>query len=120
VGNDQSIINSLLLLFPERIITMWQNDPDVPDYPISSDDAPLGPCGSLQFYYQLFVASVDDLNVLRDFWKSKISWILRLWVSSQSCRLTRLLAMKDVLQRQFGYDWAPPKATIDATASYRS
>ena len=54
VGQDGTMFNSLSLLFPERIITVWPSDPYAPDS--SEDEAnPLGVCGDT---YVLIPASV--------------------------------------------------------------
>lgn len=47
VGKDQTFINSILLLFPERFITLWKRDPL-----LRSQFWPPGRCGNEWFYYE--------------------------------------------------------------------
>jgi hypothetical protein len=111
VGKDQIIFNTLFLLFPERIITMWSHDPTAPNY-VGLPGWPLGPCGSTWFYYQFFFASDDEQDAMRNLWKSEITWPWS-WFTDGLCRVARLLAMKDVLRNQFGENWEVPEKTLD-------
>jgi hypothetical protein len=117
VGKDQTVFNALFFLFPERIITVWQFDPQAPNY-VGLLDWPLGPCGSTWFYYQFFFAAENDRDAMRDIWSSTVSWPWS-WLTDGRCRSTRVLAVEDVLKRQFGRDWKAPRRTVDVTRSYR-
>ena len=44
VGQDRSMFNSLSLLFPERIVTVWPSDPYAPGA-LEDETNPLGVCG---------------------------------------------------------------------------
>lgn len=44
VGKDKTMFNSLSLLFPERIITVWPSDPHAPNL-LEDEENPLGACG---------------------------------------------------------------------------
>ncbi|KAF8161543.1 hypothetical protein B0H34DRAFT_841050 [Crassisporium funariophilum] len=59
VGNDHSLINALLLLFPSRFITVYPSDPSAPAHLAlvrKPGQAPLGLCGAERFYYQFWLA----------------------------------------------------------------
>jgi len=118
-GKDQTIFNSLFLLFPERFITVWQYDRNAPNY-INMPEGPLGKCGGTWWYYQFFVASGEEQDRMRNVWNPPIrNWTFQQTNKGKNCRLTRLLAMKDVIHRKFGRFWKHPIPTIDITASQR-
>jgi hypothetical protein len=119
-GKDQTIFNTLFLLFPERFITVWQYDEKAPL--VNWHAFPLGKCGGTWWYYQFFVANPEDQEIMSNIWSPPIrgsKGIIRVDRNTR-CRLTRLLAMEDVIKRRFGRGWRPPKATIDIYASQRS
>jgi hypothetical protein len=111
------VFNALFFLFPERFITAWQFDPQAPNY-VGLSDWPLGPCGSTWFYFQFFFASGSDMDAMRNMWSTSVKWPWT-WFTDGRCRTTRVLAMEDVLKRQFGYDWVAPKRTINTMTSHR-
>ncbi|KZV95185.1 hypothetical protein EXIGLDRAFT_766451 [Exidia glandulosa HHB12029] len=51
IGNDQSIMNALFMLYPERFITVWNRDPRAPSSPGLSHYGGLGYCGDPWYYY---------------------------------------------------------------------
>ncbi|KIY42985.1 hypothetical protein FISHEDRAFT_27645, partial [Fistulina hepatica ATCC 64428] len=55
VGKDQTLINSLFLLFPQRIMVVWLHDDGVPH--AGHRLMPLYRCGADWFYYQFWLAS---------------------------------------------------------------
>jgi len=118
VGKDQTVFNALFFLFSERFITVWQFDPQAPNY-VGLLDWPLGPCGSSWFYYQFFFASENDRDAMRDVWFSQVKWPWT-WLTDGRCRTTRVLGVRDVLKREFGQDWTAPERTVDVTSSHRS
>jgi hypothetical protein len=119
-GKDQTIYNSIFLLFPKRFITVWQWDPEAPEY-IGLPDAPLGQCGGTWWYYQFFVASPQERRHQIKIWTPpKQDWSLNSKEDDKQCRLSRVLSMESVIKRRFGNHWTPPKATIDTSVSQRT
>ncbi|KAF8960334.1 hypothetical protein BDZ97DRAFT_1905930 [Flammula alnicola] len=118
VGKDQTLINALFLLFPERLITVWYHDPNSPAHAglIPYFDAGyLGACGAEWFYYQFWLSGRSTRDAMRESWISVLPsrWVnWEWWKNRQTCRLTGVLALKDVLQGQFGKKWKPPVRTI--------
>ncbi|KAJ7857633.1 hypothetical protein B0H14DRAFT_2750589 [Mycena olivaceomarginata] len=115
VGKDQTLINAIFFLFPSRVIAVWLDDPEAPAHKgmlHKVDDGALGNCGSEWFYYQFWLARPFERNAMRKIWDSKWTWTW--WKQRQQCRVTRVTSMKDLLQRQFGSDWQPPRHSIDA------
>ncbi|KAJ7288574.1 hypothetical protein C8J57DRAFT_1280764 [Mycena rebaudengoi] len=97
VGKDQTLINALFLLFPSRIIT-----------------GALGTCGEEWFYYQFWLATSSARELMQNIWESRARWRWGGWRQRHKCALTRVLSVKDLLQRQFGPNWQPPIATINS------
>ncbi|KAJ3926258.1 MAG: hypothetical protein NXY57DRAFT_1029640 [Lentinula lateritia] len=112
VGKDQTLINALFLLHPSRVITVWVSDPDAPAHQglVSSIEGPLGSCGDNWYYYQFWLSDVHTRNQMRKLWNSK-SWF-HWWKERSTCRLTRTLSIKDVLNHRFGANWTPPSAAL--------
>jgi len=121
-GKDQTVFTTLFLLFPERFITVWQFDRKSSQY-IGVREGPLGSCGGTWWYYQFFVSDQGDQEKMRDIWtpdrhnSTNSKWSLK---TSKVCRLTRVLSIRNVLERTFGMSWVPPKATVDTNQSQRS
>lgn len=117
VGKDQTLINALFLLFPQRLITMWFWDPDAPAHiapPIHSEEGALGACDNTWFYYQFWLAGPRERVAMRGVWDASAKWKWDFWRTSRSCRVTRLRGMREVLSWRFGDGWTPPMASIDA------
>ncbi|KAJ7758556.1 hypothetical protein DFH07DRAFT_741680 [Mycena maculata] len=115
VGKDQTLINAIFLLFPSRIIAVWLDDPDAPGHkslPLIEDGA-LGNCGAEWFYYQFWLAQPAEQKAMHELWDTDSRWSWDWWRKRQECRVTRVSAMKDLLQRRFGHDWEPPLHTIN-------
>ncbi|KAJ3807837.1 hypothetical protein F5876DRAFT_90377 [Lentinula aff. lateritia] len=112
VGKDQTLINALFLLHPSRVITVWVSDPDAPAHQglLSSIEGPLGSCGDNWYYYQFWLSDVHTRNQMRKLWNSKL-WF-HWWKERSTCRLTRTLSIKDVLNHRFGANWTPPSAAL--------
>jgi len=129
VGKDQATANALLVLFPDRFITVWYNDPKAPAHlqlnrASTSNTAQksfLGQCNSERFYYQFWLADEETKEKMRDVWIQKQNrWKLWGWWRRKDrvrCQSTRALAMKDVLRRPFGDGWEPPQASIDVPST---
>lgn len=119
VGKDQTLINALFLLHPSRIITVWLDDPQAPAHqglvPLF-DTGSLGSCGQEWFYYQFWLAAASDRDAMRVVWDYNARWNWDWWRTRQSCRVTRVLAMKDVLARRFGDGWNPPRKSLSVAA----
>ncbi|KAJ3749378.1 hypothetical protein DFH05DRAFT_1476494 [Lentinula detonsa] len=116
VGKDQTLINALFLLYPSRIITVWVTDPDAPAHQglITSVEGSLGSCGDNWYYYQFWLSDVQTRNQMRKLWNS--SWF-QWWKERSTCRLTRTLSVKDVLNRRFGAKWSPPTGSLPSVPS---
>lgn len=116
VGKDQTLINSLFLLFPERIITVWYRDLLAPAHSgVNSlpDEGFLGACGGEWWYYQFWLSGGVERDEMSETWikrPSQNTW--KWWRSRQKCRLTGVLALQDLLQRQFGKSWKPPTKNL--------
>ncbi|TFK45115.1 hypothetical protein BDQ12DRAFT_674141 [Crucibulum laeve] len=116
VGKDQTLINALFLLFPDRIFTVWMSDPDaqahkglVPHF----DESYLGACGPVWYYYQFWLADRETRREMRLLWLDRSSWAAwGWWKSRQPCRLTQALGMREVLVKRFGKGWQPPARSV--------
>ena len=116
VGKDQTVFNALLVLFNERIITVWVNDPKAPAANIGFSfqflkifyrNNFLGSCGSEWFYYQFWLSDRQTRDDMRKTWLETQD--TRWWKTKlQSCRLTRVLALNALFQRTFGERWKAP------------
>ena len=122
VGIDQDIFNSLFLLFPERIFTVWMNDPLAPAHQgitpspslvPSLERGFLGECGAEWFYYQFWLADAQTRDEMRKIWIGEERWRKSGWWQERKlCRLTGAMSMMDVLRRAFGADWNPPMKSL--------
>lgn len=139
------MFNSLSLLFSGRIITVWPSDP----YALNSleDEAnPLGACGDMcvmipcshditliiikpvstliliyrRWYFRYFLSSRTEQRAIGASLKSRI-WRMpwQIFSSIEECRPTRVLGMEEVLRRNFGSSWNPPRAGLDLSVDYR-
>jgi len=131
VGKDQTLINALFLLNPKRIISVWLFDPMPSDPPPNSLESveheqaskrlsrrdgktPLGLCGSTWYYYQFFLASASEREAMTAIWGSFSPlkfWQWDWWTGKNRdgrCRLTRVIAMEQLLKRVFGQGWKAP------------
>ncbi|KAF8805232.1 hypothetical protein BYT27DRAFT_7169395 [Phlegmacium glaucopus] len=127
VGIDQDIFNALLLLFPERIFTVWLNDPRAPARqgivpspslkPSSLESGFLGECGPEWFYYQFWFADRTARHEMRRIWISEERWRMwGWWQDRKACRLTGAIPMMDVIQRSFGESWQPPTKRVPTSS----
>ncbi|KAF9012487.1 hypothetical protein BDQ17DRAFT_1343994 [Cyathus striatus] len=116
VGKDQTIINAILFLYPERFITVWLNDPVAPahrDLVPYFDAGYLGACGMEWYYYQFWLSDLDTQREMQNFWMNNSRWRgWSWWRNRQKCRLTRILSMKNILQQWFGKSWRMPSRTV--------
>ena len=122
VGKDQTVFNSLLVLYNERIISVWVIDPEAPAANIAHDGLfeylksflrsnYLGSCGSDWYYYQFWLSDRETRDGMRKIWLE--SQNARWWKTNLQCRLTRVLALSSVLKRTFGEEWKAPTPTLD-------
>jgi hypothetical protein len=116
IGKDQTLINSLFLLFPTRIIGVWITDPATRTAPLLLDVCPLGSWGNPWFYYQFFLSSVEEQQKMREmFMKDAVPWLQWIWknwdwrIIRQQCKVTRVLWMQDMLEDAFGKGWGVRK-----------
>ncbi|THV06165.1 hypothetical protein K435DRAFT_816021 [Dendrothele bispora CBS 962.96] len=115
VGKDQTVFNAIILLYSHRMITVWLDDPQAParkGLVRGVDGSTLGRCGSEWYYYEFFLADAFTRQQMREIWNAEAKSTSEWWKNRQTCRLTRLLAMKELLSRQFGPKWIPPDATV--------
>ncbi|KDR75458.1 hypothetical protein GALMADRAFT_69081 [Galerina marginata CBS 339.88] len=118
VGIDQDLFNALFLLFPERIFTVWTNDPSAPAHQgvtpspslmPSLERGFLGECGAEWFYYQFWLADQPTRDTMRTIWLKEERWRKSGWWHERKlCRLTRAMPMLEALRVSFGKGWNPP------------
>ncbi|KAH7107949.1 hypothetical protein BKA62DRAFT_680509 [Auriculariales sp. MPI-PUGE-AT-0066] len=108
VGKDQSIMNTLFVLYPERFITIWNRDPRAKNSPGQQRIyGGMGYCGDPWFYYFFVMATEAERIMMNRMWQAK--WRIDYWNGPRHvCRTTGILAMDDVLRVAFGKDWRPP------------
>ena len=124
IGKDQTVFNALLVLFNERIITVWMHDPEAPAATIGIDSQPLkrdnvlGSCGSDWHYYQFWLSDRQARDEMKKIWSAKDmeSQNMRWWKVHFQCRVTRVLALNSLLKRVFGEDWTTPVSTLATPA----
>ena len=110
MGKDQTLINALFLLFPERVIAIWHRDPEAPAHagvlPFF-DSGYLGACGTEWYYYPFWLSGRNVREELRNIWVNRTSWAnWHWWRERQRCRLTGVLGMKE-LQKTFWNNLGP-------------
>jgi len=124
VGKDVSLVNSLMLLHPERVITVWHNDLQSPARVYTSPkpglkDLILGDCGDPRRYFQFFLASESEQDANRKMWDRTWNWrfwdVERWFRQRESCRVTRLLPMEWLLRRPFGDTWRSPEGSVSSS-----
>jgi len=119
VGKEQNLYNSLFLLFPERLITVWQYDNKAPEY-VGLAEGPLGSCGGTWWYYQFFVSNRRDQAKMKSIWSPAEPVPSKFTLkTSKECRMTRVLDMERVIKRKHGLDWKPPGRKLDINISQR-
>ncbi|KZV82666.1 hypothetical protein EXIGLDRAFT_843512 [Exidia glandulosa HHB12029] len=100
VGKDQTLMNSLLFLFRDRIINVWYNDPDAPNRRLIGV---LGDCSGWWYYYFFWLASPSEQHAQANAWyEGKFG----------RCRVARVVSFADVLRRTFGRWWVGPTPTL--------
>lgn len=116
VGKDQTLINSLFLLFPSRIIGVWVFDPSTQTGLSQLSAISPGSCGSPWFYYQFFLASKKERQAMSDKWmkdlEDQVMWPFNSWnwwLKRRECKLTQAVCMWDMLYDAFGKDWNEKK-----------
>ncbi|KAF9485044.1 hypothetical protein BDN70DRAFT_796517 [Pholiota conissans] len=128
VGKDQTLINALLLLFPDHFSTVYYRDALAPAHtrwPVLLpyfDAGFLGACGSEWYYYHFFLANEEEREHMRDMWirdeANRRAWAAKWagwiwWTERQRCRVTRSRNFEDILRDTFGNDWRPPQKLIE-------
>jgi len=74
---------------------------------------PLGDCGSDWFYYQFWFANELERNKMIDMWMQEWRWFGWWRSARRRCQMTRVLSMRDVLERSLGKIWKEPPATLE-------
>lgn len=137
VGNDESLTNALLLLYPSRIFGVWPSDPAAPaatsllahspafsSYDVSHPppklqlESPLGQCFDYESYHVFFVGAEAERGTTAGVWLKSWrwmwpwEWVTQVNVAKEPCRLTRVLPMERTLKRVFGATWTPPETSL--------
>ena len=128
VGKDQTVFNSILVLFNERIIAVWGSDRKAPAadtglgfqslkfFQRREDPGPLGSCGVYWHYYQFWLSDRQTRDEMRQIWidqtKEPEDADARWWKMKLQCRFTRVLAVNVLLKQTFGRGWVPPVPTL--------
>ena len=130
VGKDQTVFNSVLVLFNERIIAVWAYDHKAPAADTglgfqslkffqrrADDPRPLGACGLLYWhYYQFWLSDRQTRDEMRKIWidqeKEPEDADTRWWKMKLQCRFTRVLAINALLKQTLGEGWVPPVPTL--------
>ncbi|EIN06430.1 hypothetical protein PUNSTDRAFT_72156 [Punctularia strigosozonata HHB-11173 SS5] len=107
VGLDQPLINALVLMHADRVITVWHGDPSPEGGDDSLTDAT---CGPPWYYYQWYFASDEDRAAMSQMWDWQ-RWWRWLW-PAERCRATSLASMQSLLKRFFGKGWTPPRSRL--------
>ena len=127
VGKDESVMNAIMLLFPERFITVWAKNPNpqLVDEAYPTDhlpsELPLGTCGNPSTFYQFFLASSPARDIMIENFKTDTSiwhnwpwkWKPMEWFHHRNnCQLPKTLGMIYVLKNTFGKGWQSPDSSI--------
>ncbi|KAF9234827.1 hypothetical protein BU15DRAFT_65379 [Melanogaster broomeanus] len=135
VGKDQTLINAILLLYPERIGTVWAYDSLTLANSTTGIEMDLrgGRCGNPWYYFEWWLASQSEREVMKRSWDSSVgfgkSWWKALWFllgrtevlpgsdqhyDQRGCRMTNALLMENLLRRDdvFGPQWEIPARTV--------
>jgi hypothetical protein len=116
VGKDQTVFNAILVLFNERIISVWVYDLKAP----AADKSlrflywinVLGSCGNDWYYYQFWLSDRQTRDEMRKIWLDSEQQNVKWWKKTSQCRLTRVLALGSLLKRTFGEEWIAPIPTL--------
>jgi len=141
------MFNSLSLPSPGRIITVWPSDQYAPNS-LEGEANPLGVCGDMyvlipcshdpdialvlrkfpstlistcsRWYFRCFLSSDQERQTVGALLRSRV-WRMPWQIFSpvEECRTTRVLAMKGVLRRIFGFGWNSPSAGLNLSMDYR-
>jgi hypothetical protein len=122
VGKDQTLFNALLVLFNERIITVWTRDPRAPAAKAGFDFRSLkfislGSCGPEWYYYQFWLSDRQTRDEMGKIWlaNDRKPENARWWKKLEpECRCTRVLALTGLLKRTFGKEWKVSVPTLVA------
>ncbi|KZV95189.1 hypothetical protein EXIGLDRAFT_735801 [Exidia glandulosa HHB12029] len=114
--SEQSIFDSLLLLFPDRFITTWTHTPtresSDSDPRLELGDSERGDvCGDYISWWLGSEAERDEMNVR----SSASKWRWAFWRDADICRVTGALSVNGVLEYSFGPGWTPPAAYLRHT-----
>ncbi|KAJ2922783.1 hypothetical protein H1R20_g14304, partial [Candolleomyces eurysporus] len=113
VGKDQTLINAILLLFPDRFTAVFWRDITQRGFVRTYIGSA---CGGEWWYYQFFLANSQTRTEMEKIWLGKQSnrqkkvqeWL----VGKPQCPLVPPLTLKEVLYRAFGPYWKPVPATV--------
>lgn len=128
VGKDQTVINGIMLMHPDRFVTVWNRDPNAPGARAPRDalNGFLGYCFDPwqvlmrsticadnvlgRFYYIFYLAREDEKERMNDMWVAEWHWDF--WNDRDPCRDTRALSAHAVLKFAFGQNWRPPNPVL--------
>lgn len=118
VGKDQTLFNSIFLLFPARFfgVSLWDSSsPAHAGIPWNADTA-LGTCGNTWYYYEWWLANKETRDEMAEIWLTDAHRKSRgwngFWKTSVRCREGDALGMQGILKRQFGSGWVAPKRDV--------
>jgi hypothetical protein len=129
VGKDQTVMNAILIVHAERVVTVWHGDPEAPAHVgMPEGKRMLGECGDAGgwFYYQWWLAGKGERRRMSEIWERRIWakmwwWMWGVWERRgmmrggvvERCRETRVLMIEEILRRRFGEGWEPPKGLME-------
>ena len=73
-----------------------------------------------RWYFRYFLSSHSEQQTIGALLRSRV-WRMPWQIFSPvgECRMTRVLGMEDVLRKNFGSGWNPPRAGLDLSVDYR-
>ncbi|EJD32439.1 hypothetical protein AURDEDRAFT_178493 [Auricularia subglabra TFB-10046 SS5] len=99
-GKDQTVWNALLMLFPDRFVTVFASDPQTMPGGKNRGQGP-GDCGGWWGYYAYWLAPPHErLATEEEFF------------NGVRCTRIRALPLLSVLRRSLGWGWTPPRASV--------
>ncbi|KZV95188.1 hypothetical protein EXIGLDRAFT_672383 [Exidia glandulosa HHB12029] len=112
VGKDQTLMNGIMLMYPDRFATVWNRDPNAPKArsPRDTREGLLGYCFDPWYYFIFYLAREDEKERMNAIWSEEWHWDF--WRTREACRDTRALSAHSVLKATFGQGWRPPNPTL--------
>ena len=110
-------------LASQEVISSWGDDASSKWNPWSDETKDiLGKCDDQWYYYQYYLASPEERDLMASYWLDKWDWAFwrkEWWTGlvkggkqKEKCRVARTLDMLGLLRRAFGKDWTPPRRSV--------